>query len=271
MFISSSVVASIICLTYVSLSLLKNMCSVLHRPMPSAPKSSAVFASLGVSAFASTPRFRMVSAHSRIVLKSPDMPCLVSFASPSITSPVVPLSVIVSPSWTLMSPAMKTPASSKTDILLHPTMQHLPMPRATTAAWLVMPPLAVRMPCALAMPATSSGEVSDLMSITFSPLSFARIAFLELNTALPVAAPGDAGRPFAIVFVGYLGSMVGNRSCSSWFGSILKTASSFFIMFSFTMSTAIFIADVAVLLPVLVWSMYSFSFSIVNSMSCISR
>lgn len=239
--------------------------------MPCAPNSSAVFASFGVSAFALIPRFRMVSAQSRIVLKSLDIPCLISFASPRITSPVVPLSVIVSSSWILISPAIRTPASSKTDILLHPTMQHLPIPRATTAAWLVMPPLAVRMPCAFAMPATSFGEVSDLMSITFSPLSFARIAFFELNTALPVAAPGDAARPFAMTFIGYFGSMVGNRSCSSWFGAILKMASSFFIICSFTMSTAIFTADVAVLLPVLVCNMYSFWFSIVNSMSCMSQ
>ncbi len=44
------------------------------------------------------------------------------------------------------------------------------MPRATTAACEVMPPRAVRMPCAAFMPWMSSGEVSTRTSTTFSPL-----------------------------------------------------------------------------------------------------
>ncbi len=48
-------------------------------------------------------------------------------------------------------------------------MQHLPHPRATTAAWLVLPPVAVRIPCATYMPPTSSGLVSRRTRITFSP------------------------------------------------------------------------------------------------------
>jgi hypothetical protein len=41
-----------------------------------------------------------------------------------------------------------------------PATQHLPQPRATTAAWLVMPPVLVRMPDGECMPSTSSGLVS---------------------------------------------------------------------------------------------------------------
>ena len=43
------------------------------------------------------------------------------------------------------------------------------MPRATTAAWLVMPPREVRMPLAACMPWMSSGEVSIRTRITASP------------------------------------------------------------------------------------------------------
>ena len=52
---------------------------------------------------------------------------------------------------------------------LQPTTQHFPMPRATTAACEVMPPRAVRIPCAAYMPPTSSGEVSGRTRMTFSP------------------------------------------------------------------------------------------------------
>ena len=41
----------------------KNMCSVRQRPMPSAPKLRAVFASSGVSALARTFILRAASAH----------------------------------------------------------------------------------------------------------------------------------------------------------------------------------------------------------------
>ena len=52
----------------------------------------------------------------------------------------------------------------------HPTTQGLPMPRATTAAWLVMPPRAVRMPSAACMPWMSSGLVSTRTRITLLAL-----------------------------------------------------------------------------------------------------
>ena len=48
----------------------KNMCSVRHRPMPSAPSSRARRASSGVSAFARTPRRRSSSAQPRTVRNS---------------------------------------------------------------------------------------------------------------------------------------------------------------------------------------------------------
>ena len=48
----------------------------------------------------------------------------------------------------------------------------LPIPRATTAAWLVLPPRLVRMPCAAIMPFRSSGLVSRRTRMTFSPDRF---------------------------------------------------------------------------------------------------
>jgi hypothetical protein len=51
----------------------------------------------------------------------------------------------------------------------HPETQHFPHPRATTAAWEVMPPLSVRIPAAACMPPTSSGLVSALTYIGVFP------------------------------------------------------------------------------------------------------
>ncbi len=76
-----------------------------------------------------------------------------------------------------------------------PATQHLPQPRATTAAWQVMPPVEVRMPAALCMPSTSSGLVSLRISRTFSPAWVRSTASSAENASLPNAAPGEAGRP----------------------------------------------------------------------------
>ena len=50
-----------------------------------------------------------------------------------------------------------------------PHTQVLPIPRATTAAWLVLPPRLVRMPSAAIIPFRSSGLVSRRTRMTFSP------------------------------------------------------------------------------------------------------
>ena len=66
------------------------------------------------------------------------------------------------------------------------------MPRATTAAWLVLPPRLVRMPCAAIMPGRSSGLVSRRTRMTSSPARPLGRARAESKTALPTAAPGEA-------------------------------------------------------------------------------
>src|SRR5207249_3880559 len=78
-----------------------------------------------------------------------------------------------------------------------PTTHVLPIPRATTAAWLVMPPRAVITACAATIPWKSSGEVSGRMRMTLRPSWASASASSASNTASPVAAPGAAGRPFA--------------------------------------------------------------------------
>ena len=65
----------------------KNMCSVRHSPIPSAPNSRAIFASCGVSALARTPSVRSASAHDRNFLKNDDISGSTVGTRPSITSP----------------------------------------------------------------------------------------------------------------------------------------------------------------------------------------
>jgi hypothetical protein len=87
-----------------------------------------------------------------------------------------------------------------------PVMQGLPQPRATTAAWLVIPPSCVSTPSEVYMPLTSSGLVSLRTSTTFSPASFhssacsalkhtcaQRMAALLWALASRDRAPGAAG------------------------------------------------------------------------------
>ena len=82
------------------------------------------------------------------------------------------------------------------------------MPRATTAAWEVMPPRTVRMPWEAAMPSMSSGEVSRRTRTTFSPRSAHSLASSAVKTTWPQAAPGEAARPVPIGLGGLQGGGV---------------------------------------------------------------
>ena len=79
-----------------------NMCSVRHRPMPSAPSSRALTASSGVSAFARTPSRRSSSAHSSTRSKCSLTSGSTSGTSSSVTQPFVPSIAIRSPSSTFV-------------------------------------------------------------------------------------------------------------------------------------------------------------------------
>ena len=203
----------------------KNMCSVRQSPMPSAPKPRAVRASSGVSALARTLSRRTPSAHVMSWAKSPDSSGSIILTAPASTSPLPPSMVTTSPALKVRPRAVSEPARSSMWISPAPETQGRPMPRATTAAWLVMPPRQVTTPRAACIPWMSSGEVSSRTRITASPSSASRSASSAAKTILPVAAPGEAGRPLAITSRTAPGSMVGCRSWSSEEGSTRATAS----------------------------------------------
>ncbi len=93
-----------------------------------------------------------------------------------------------------------------------PQTHVLPIPRATTAAWVVLPPREVRMPWAAIMPGRSSGLVSRRTRITFSPCAASSTARRESKTTLPTAAPGRGGDPVGERLVG---GRTGRRSGTS--------------------------------------------------------
>ena len=132
--LSSFVSARIILRTFLILASSKNICSVLVRPIPSAPNSLAVFASFGVSAFVRTPSFLTSSAQDINFPKFPVREGSIFLMSPKYTVPVVPSIEMISPS--LRSPFLPLIIFlfSSTLSSLVPATQHLPIPLATTAA-----------------------------------------------------------------------------------------------------------------------------------------
>jgi hypothetical protein len=176
----------------------KNMCSVRQSPMPSAPSPRATSASRGVSAFVRTRKTRCSSTHCMNVSSDGVNVAAVSGSRPTITSPLVPLRLSQSPSRTVTLPFVIVFWRTSIVTSPQPATHGLPQPRATTAAWLVMPPRDVSTPSAACMPATSSGLVSTRTSTTRSPRPFHSSASSARKTTRPTAAPGDAARPFAI-------------------------------------------------------------------------
>ena len=153
-----------------------------------------------------------------------------------------------------------------------PETQHLPIPRATTAACEVMPPRAVRMPSAAVMPARSSGEVSIRTMITWCPSSCQRAASSAKNTTCPQAAPGDAGKPRVSTLACFCAAL-SNTGCSS--SSSLLGSQRFKAVFSSispsrSKSIAIFTIAVPVRFPLRVCKNHSLPSCTVNSMSCMS-
>ena len=178
----------------------------------------------------------------------------------------------MSPSLKTRSPTLTILASSSTTISVAPATQHLPMERATTAAWEVIPPRAVRIASELTIPMMSSGEVSARTRTTFLPASCWALHSSALKTMAPVPAPGEAGRPWitASCFLRSASSKVGWSKSLSCFGSTRRTASFSSMRPSSTKSQAILRAALAVLLPLRAWRKKSLPFSMVYSISCIS-
>ena len=84
----------------------KNMCSVRHSPMPSAPNLIAARASAGVSALARTFSLRTPSAHFISVANSPASAGSSIATLPASTWPVEPSMVSMSPFFSVMPPAV---------------------------------------------------------------------------------------------------------------------------------------------------------------------
>lgn len=91
-----------------------------------------------------------------------------------LLSPIFERELTLSASFTLMSE--------------QPETQHFPQPRATTAAWEVMPPLAVSIPTAACMPPTSSGLVSVL---TFTHVKGSTVLMQAPGTVRILLARGN--------------------------------------------------------------------------------
>mmetsp|Transcript_30325 Transcript_30325/g.65593 ORF Transcript_30325/g.65593 Transcript_30325/m.65593 type:complete len:235 (-) Transcript_30325:1116-1820(-) len=217
------------------------MCSVRSRPIPTAPKSRAFWASAGESALVWTLRRACLSQKPRRwVRRSEPIAMARSGRSPAYTHPLVPLRVMMSPSLSTVSPATSSFFAAEISRASAPTMQHLPQPRATSAAWEVIPPRAVSTATAARMPATSSGLVSSRTRMTVSPRCAHSMAAAAVNTILPLAPPGPAGRPLAmgLVFFSAAGSTTGWRSSSSWRGRTRETAVRSSMRPSCTISTA---------------------------------
>ena len=130
----------------------KNMCSVRQSPIPSAPNSSAVAASMGVSALVRITSLRVSSAHDISVLNSDVNTGGCLGTSPSITSPLLPSMLIMSSGLIVMSLTVRVLRLLSIISSLAPVTQHFPQPRATTAAWLVEPPVEVKMASAACIP-----------------------------------------------------------------------------------------------------------------------
>mmetsp|Transcript_6862 Transcript_6862/g.8504 ORF Transcript_6862/g.8504 Transcript_6862/m.8504 type:complete len:266 (-) Transcript_6862:1177-1974(-) len=253
----------------------KNICSVLQRPMPSAPLRRACLASAGESAFARTFIDRISSTHPMNTPKSPEDIFGGTIGwDPSRTSPVLPFNDSRSPSLRVTPPRVIVFPSSSMRRSPRPHTHVLPQPRATTAACDVIPPRAVRMPAAAYMPPTSSGDVSARTRIDLTPSLWSLSTSSVVKATIPVAAPGDAGNPWPSM----LSTYVSASSSSNWGWSIVSrfsgvtkfTACSFVTSPSFTRSVAILTAALPDRFPDRVWRRKSLPSWTVNSMSCMS-
>ncbi len=241
--------------------------------MPSAPNSRALAESCGVSAFVRTPSFFTLSHRLMKATKFGFSPtALMSGRASGYTVPLEPFRVIQSPSRMTVPLTVIWRLPTSTCISPAPTMQHLPQPRATSAACEVMPPRAVRMPWAARIPSTSSGLVSSRTRITCLPAWVQSTASLAVSTTWPTAPPGPAGRPLTRIFASFslAGSMMGCSSSSICAGVIRVTASSASISLSRAISTAMRTAAGPLRLPTRHCSIHSLPRSMVNSRSSMS-
>ena len=237
---SPSFSAKIISRITVKRSASKNICSLRHRPIPSAIKFLAVCASRGVSALALIPISRSSSAQPSKVVTAVLRPASTVSTCPTNTSPWVPSTVMTSPSrkicWLRPMIVFFCPSMLISEA---PTTQGKPRPRPITAAWLVTPPRSVRTATTECMPRISSGPVSRRTNTAASPRAALACASEAVKTIFPVAAPGLAAMPLASTVRGALGATCRCNSSDKAFGSTRIRASSRGMIPSRARSTAI--------------------------------
>ena len=227
-------------------------------------------ASAPVSAFARTPSVRSSSHQPSTVSSCSDISGSTSGTSSVVTVPWLPSIAIRSPARTTRSPIRTSPRASSTTTSAAPVTAGRPIPRATSAAWLALPPSLVRIPRAAWKPATSSASVKARTRITSRPSAAALIAAGALSAISPLAAPGEAATPRARTCISAAGSNVGCSSASSEEGSMVSSAASRSSRPSATASTANRTAAWAGRLALRVCSMYRRPSWTVNSVSCMS-
>ena len=188
-------------------------------------------------------------------------------SSPKYTSPRAPSIDIESPSERVLSPFVIVFSFISIINFSAPTTHGFPIPLATTAAWLVIPPFVVKIPTEEFIPWISSGLVSSLTKITFLPFSASISAVSASNTITPTAAPGEAFNALPNNSLFWDSMNCGCNKFVMLFASTISIDSSLVVMFSLWKSIAILTSACAVLLAFRVWSKYTFSFSIVNSIS----
>jgi hypothetical protein len=130
----------------------KNMCSVRHSPMPSAPNLRAVCASarrFGIGAHRHAAG-RIGPFHDGENSPESSGSCIGDRAQHHLAGRAIDGDDVAGLERGSHRRRRSGLASMRSAPA--PETQGLPMPRATTAAWLVMPPRAVRMPLAACMP-----------------------------------------------------------------------------------------------------------------------
>ena len=110
-------------------------------------------------------------------------------------APAEPSTVMESPSRSSTSPSRATPAAASIAKASTPTTAGMPHPRAITAAWLAMPPVAVMMAAAADMATSSAGVVNGRTNTAGMPSSSASNTASAVRHTRPDAAPGEAATP----------------------------------------------------------------------------
>jgi hypothetical protein len=208
----------------------------------------------GVSALVRTRSLRNPSAHSMSRRKWSEISGSTVGTRPRRTRPVAPSSVIQSPSSMRRPCASKYRSCPRISMSRAPTTQGLPIPRATTAAWDVMPPREVTIPWRDG----HSGEVVGGRLLAHqdhrSPASVPADRFGRLEHHDPGRGARRGGQARGQLFGLRAGIEAGWSCCSSCSGSRRFTAVSAVIRPSSTISTAMRIAAAAVRFPPRVWS-----------------